>query len=154
MVVPWKIVSYSSIERESQDTTATLVRQLHKFEWLCHKNKIQGGHSNNQEKQDGHSNIQHEQEEKDRKWVINASDTLLTEVQEKLLAHGPNYAVVPKHPPIIEVITSVEKTCQKMVKGEAGRIVGGGQGHPQKVTAPKIQHFNGRTKSSIWAKKW
>ena len=70
-------------------------------------------------------------------------------MQEKLLAHGPNYAVVPKHPPIIEVITLVEKTCQKMVKGEAEEMWGGGQGHPQEVTAPKIQHFNGRTKNSI-----
>ena len=71
---------------------------------MCHKNKIQGGHSNYCEKQDGHSNIR-EGEEKDQKWVINTSDTPLTEVQEKLLAHGPDYAVVPKHPPTIEVIT-------------------------------------------------
>ena len=93
----------------------TLVRQLHKFDRLCHKNKIQGGHSNYQQKQDGCSNIREEGEEKDQKWVINTSDTPLTEAQEKLLAHGPNYAVVPKHPPIIEVITSIEKTCQNMV---------------------------------------
>ena len=104
-------------KRESRHNS-TLVRQLHTFEQLCHKNKIQGGHSNIREKQDGHSNIQDEQEEKDKKWVINASNIPLTEEQEKLLAHGPNYAVVPQHPPIIEVITLVEKTCQKMVKEE------------------------------------
>ena len=45
-------------------------------------------------------------------------------MQEKLLAHGPNYAVVPRHPPIIEVITPVEKTCQNMVKGEAEELRG------------------------------
>ena len=86
------------------------------------ENKIQDGPSNSWEKQDGHSNIQDEQEEKDRKWVINASDIPLKEAQEKLPAHGPNYAVVPKHPPILEGIISMEKTGQKMVKVEAEEL--------------------------------
>ena len=45
----------------------TLVRQLLKFNRLCHKNKIQGGHSNYGEKQDGHSNIREEDDRKDKK---------------------------------------------------------------------------------------
>ena len=73
---------------------------------MCHKNKIQGGHSNYHEKQDGHSNVK-EGGEKQQKWVINTTDIPLTEAQESLLAHGPSYAVVPKPPPTIEVITVV-----------------------------------------------
>ena len=87
---------------------------------MWQKNKIRGGCSNINEKQDGHSNIQDDKE--DRKWVTNVSSTPLTEAQEKLLAHGPNYAMVPKYPPIIAVVTSVEKTCQKLVKGEAEEL--------------------------------
>ena len=123
-------------KRESRHKS-TLVRQLHKFERLCHKNKIQGGHSNYWEKQDGHSNIREEGGEKHQKWVINIANTPLTEVQEKLLAHVPNYAVVPKHPPTIEVITSIEKTYQNMFKGEVEELRGEVKGHPQEVTTPK-----------------
>ena len=51
---------FINIRRESKHIR-TWGRQLLKFEQLCHKNKIRGGHSNNWEKQDGHSNIQDEQ---------------------------------------------------------------------------------------------
>ena len=125
-------------KRESRHNSR-LVRQLHKFEQLCHKNKIQGGHSNYWQKQDSHSNIREEGEggEKHQKWVINTSDTPLTEMQEKLLAHGPDYAVVPKHPPTIEVIASIEKTCQNMVKGEAEELRGEVKAILRKIQPPK-----------------
>ena len=48
------------------------------------------------------------------KWVINMSKKPLTKLQEKLLAHGPNYVVTPRSPPIGEYITAVEKTCQNL----------------------------------------
>ena len=87
------------------------------------KNKIRGDHSNIKEKEDGQSNIQDEQDyREEKKWVTNVASTPLTEVREKLLAHGPNYAMVPKHPPIVEMVTLVEKTCQKLVKGEAEEL--------------------------------
>ena len=34
----------------------------------------------------------------EKKWVINLSSSPLTQVQASLLAHGPGYAVTPKHP--------------------------------------------------------
>ena len=43
--------------------------------------------------------------------------------------------MVPKHPPIIEVITLVEKICQKMVKGEAEEVRG-----EVKAILRKLQH--------------
>ena len=45
-------------------------------------------------------------------WVINMSKKPLTESQEKLLAHGPNYAVTSRNPPIGGYIAAVETTCQ------------------------------------------
>ena len=106
----------------------------------CAIKTIGGDHSNNWEKQDGHSNIQDEQGEqhgKEDKFILNVSSTPLTEAQEKLLAHGPNYAVVPKHPPIIEVIISVEKTCQKLVKGEVEDLQGEVKAILKKMQPPK-----------------
>ena len=47
----------------------------------------------------GETNTQYFDRELDKgkeKWVINISNTPLTAEQEKLLAHGPNYAVVPR----------------------------------------------------------
>ena len=58
-------------------------------------------------------------------------------MQEKLLAHGPNYAMVPKHPPIIEVITLVEKTCQNMVKGKAEELRGEVKAILRKLQPPR-----------------
>ena len=56
------------------------------------------------------------------KWVINMSKKPLTEPQVKLLAHGPNYVVTPRNPPIGEYITAVEKTCLNLIQGEADEL--------------------------------
>ena len=47
-----------------------------------------------------------------KKWVINLSDVPLTPTQEPVLIHGPNFAVTPKHLPIVEYITSLEVAYQ------------------------------------------
>ena len=46
-----------------------------------------------------------------KKWVINLSNTPLTENQEKLLARGPKFVIKPKQPPVEEYITAIEKMC-------------------------------------------
>ena len=53
---------------------------------------------NNQDNQ-LHNNIQNNNK---NKWVINISNKPLTTDEERLLAHGPNYAIVPKDPPIVQ----------------------------------------------------
>ena len=58
------------------------------------------------------------------KWVINISSKPLTEAQEKLLAHGPNYAVVPRSPPVTEYVAVIEKACSKLQEGEAEELRG------------------------------
>ena len=45
------------------------------------------------------------------KWVRNLLGTPLREAQVSLLAHGPNFAVAPRHPPYGEYITAVELDC-------------------------------------------
>ena len=49
-----------------------------------------------------------------KKWVINLSDVPLTPTGEVVLAHGPNFAVTPENPPILEYITSFEVALQKL----------------------------------------
>ena len=48
------------------------------------------------------------------KWVINLSNAPLTQLQASLLAHGPGYAVTPKHSPYGDYIVAVEKACSTM----------------------------------------
>ena len=56
------------------------------------------------------------------KWVINLSNTPLTENQEKLLARGPKFVIKPKQPPVEEYITAIEKMCPKLDKEEADEL--------------------------------
>ena len=55
-------------------------------------------------------------------WVKNLSSTLLAEAQECLLAHGPNFAIVPRCPPSGEYIMAVEHACSKLNQGEAEEL--------------------------------
>ena len=57
-------------------------------------------------------------------WVRNISKTPLTEAQEHLLAHGPNFAAVPRQPPIGEYVVALEKVCQELKQGEAEELRG------------------------------
>ena len=53
-------------------------------------------------------------------WVRNLSKTPLTKAQEQVLACRPNFAIVPKVPPVIEYIAAIEKACQQL-KTRRGR---------------------------------
>ena len=57
-------------------------------------------------------------------WVRNLSRRLLTKAQEKILSHGPNYAIVTKEPPIGEYIAQVERVCQSLTQDEAEELRG------------------------------
>ena len=56
------------------------------------------------------------------KWVHNLSKTPLTEVQEKVLAHGPNFAKATKELPVSEYISQIEKACQQLEQGKAEEL--------------------------------
>ena len=56
------------------------------------------------------------------KCVHNLSKTPLTEDQEKVLARGPNFAVVTKQSPVGEYISQIERMCQQLNQGKAEEL--------------------------------
>ena len=56
------------------------------------------------------------------KWVKNLSDMPLTQAQRSLLAHGPNYAVIPKVTPKEEYIAAIEQACHKLEEGKVDEL--------------------------------
>ena len=57
-------------------------------------------------------------ERKEKKWVVNLSNTPLTEEQERLLAHGPKFVITPRETPVKEYIVAVEQACTKIEQGK------------------------------------
>ena len=53
------------------------------------------------------------------KWVKSLSNKPLTQTQTHLVAHGPNYAILPRNPPKEEYIAAIEQVCHKLKEGEA-----------------------------------
>ena len=60
--------------------------------------------------------------EETKKWVKKLSSTPLTKEQERLLAHGPKFAIKPRQPPVGEYIMAVEQACSKLGQGEADEL--------------------------------
>ena len=52
-------------------------------------------------------------------WVVNLSHQPLSQAQEAVLAHGPNFAVTPKTPLQRIHVTAVEVACQSLKPSEA-----------------------------------
>ena len=57
-------------------------------------------------------------------WVINFSKTPLTNAQQSLLSHGPNFVIVPREPPTCEYIAATEKACLQLAQGKAEELRG------------------------------
>ena len=91
-------------------------RQIKKFEKLVKnlEDEIQGGHSKHLGDHTKDNNNKENGPDKVKKWVINLSSVPLTKDQEDLLAHGPNFVIIPKKPPLGEYITNIEKACQSL----------------------------------------
>ena len=135
---------FISLRRERRHPS-TLERQIKKYNLLWQRNT--GGHSNFQHgskaweesnKENGeerplgtNSHLIERNEDSSaskekegyRKWVYNLSKTPLTEDQEKVLARGPNFAVIAK-PPVSEYISQIEKACQQLDQGKAEELRG------------------------------
>ena len=58
----------------------------------------------------------------DGNWVRNLSKKPLTEAQEHLLAHGPNFVLVPREPPTCEYTAAMEKACQHLMQVKAEEL--------------------------------
>ena len=55
-------------------------------------------------------------------WVKNLSSIPLTQAQTEALSHGPNFAMVPKEPPLGEYISAIEHACSKLPQGKAEEL--------------------------------
>ena len=71
------------------------------------------------------------------KWVHNLSKTPLSKDQEKVLARGPNYAVVTKEPPVSKYIAQIERMCQKLNQGKAEELRGEVKSILRNIQTPK-----------------
>ena len=112
----------------------TLECQKSKFERLCHKNtgchsniqqgKYECGCSNHNLPPNVASDPNSSSKSNNNTWVRNISKTPLTEAQEQLLAHGPNFAVVPRYLAIGKYVAAVEKVCQQLKQGDVEGLQG------------------------------
>ena len=111
---------FINIRKEARHSS-TMERQKQKIDQLCHKKNInKGGHLNIH---DDHAFTSTDTacvsqvHTSTNKWVINTSSKPLTKAQEKLLAHGPKFAMVPRSPPVAEYVTVIEQACSKLQQG-------------------------------------
>ena len=63
-----------------------------------------------------------QQRDQGQKWVHNISSTPLTDAQMKVLSRGPNFAILPRNPPVGEYIASIENACMKLKQGKADEL--------------------------------
>ena len=61
---------------------------------------------------------------RENNWVKNLSSTPLTKEEEKILSNSPNYAIVPRVPPIGEYVTAIEQVCNQLEQGKAEELRG------------------------------
>ena len=122
-------------ERREARHHKTMTRQKEKLKALCSKskgensykrggcsNKMHSGNYMYSSKNDQSNEVlesNQKQNNRQNKWVINISSKPLTPDQEKLLAHGPNYAIVPRNPPIVQYVAAVEHACTRLEEGKA-----------------------------------
>ena len=163
--------SFIKTRREARHQK-TLKRQMSKFERLCHRNT--GGCSNDQDgtlyvwanTTKGRNNSDHGpittsiqgpstpvqgldtdiDRNKENIWVRNLSKTPLTNTQEKVLARGPNFAIVPKVPPVTEYVAAIEKACQQLKQGEVEELRGEIMSIIKKIHPPNLTSQKKNTK--------
>ena len=124
--------------------------------------EITGGHSNRYmyrhsgtEKSDETTNTTNTMAQNLRnRWVINMSKIPLMEAQENLLAHGPNFAITPRSPPIGEYVAAVQQICQKMAHGEAEEVRAEVKAVLKKVQHPKANITRAEQKALSELKKY
>ena len=137
--------------RREKHHLKTLERQKDKFNRLLYKKQMRegkctglhgihiGNHSNSVRQNNtchihdercenntlNNNHVQDERRErKENIWVKNLSTTTLTKDQTKALAHGPNYAIVPRSPPVGEYIMAIENVCNQLQQGKVEELRG------------------------------
>ena len=136
---------FIEIGREKQHYK-TLERQKDKFDRLLQRKKMRegdhtnlhgihiGNHSNSTSYNS--TNCAHDKT-KENTWVKNLSSTSLTQTQTRALTHGPNFAVVPRSPPVGEYIVAIEHICNQLQQGKVEELRGEIKSVMKKIQAPK-----------------
>ena len=78
-----------------------------------------------------------EEKEKENTWVKNLSSTPLTQDQIKVLAHGSNFAIVLRSPPVGEYIAAIENVCNQLQQGKAEELRGEIKSVMKKIHTPR-----------------
>ena len=128
-----------------QQHLKTLNRQKVKFERLLDREKVKegdcttlhGGHDGNHSDLTKQNNALEYRTRRDNTWVNNLSSTPLAQEQEKALSNGPNYAIVPRIPPIGEYITTIENVCNQLEQGKAEDLRGEVKTVLEKIQLPR-----------------
>ena len=76
-------------------------------------------------------------ERRESTWVKNLSSTPLTQDQINALAHGPNFAIVPRSPQVGEYIVAIENMCNQLQQGKAEELRGEFKSVLKKIHVPK-----------------
>ena len=139
-----KCIEFIEVGREHQHLK-TLERQKIKFERLLDKEKVRegdcttlhGGHDGYHSDLTNENNTTEHSIRRDNIWVNNLSSTPLTQDEKKVLSNGPNYAIVPRNPPIGEYITTIENVCNQLEQGKAEELRGEVKKVLKKVHPPR-----------------
>ena len=139
-----KCREFIEVRREHQHLK-TLNRQKLKFERLLEREKVRegdrttlhGSHDGNHSNLTKQNNATEHSIRRDNTWVNNLSSTPLTQEEEKALSNGPNYAIVPRTPPVGEYITAIENVCNQLEQGKAEELRGEVKKVLKKVHPPR-----------------
>ena len=137
-----KCKEFIEVGREQQHLK-TMNRQKEKFNRLLDRQQereskctaLHGGHDGNHSNFTRHINALENRRE--NTWVRNLSSTPLTQDQVKALSNGPNYAIIPKVPPIGEYITAIENMCNQLQQGKVEELRGEIKTVWKKIQAPR-----------------
>ena len=78
-------------------------------------------------------------------WVRNYSKIPLTEPQQHLLSHGPNFVITPRDPPTLDYLVATKKACNQLTQGKAEELRGAikawlRKDHKAKPNIPKDEY--------------
>ena len=118
-----------------------------------HSNNMHSGINTHSSKNDLLYSSNLNQNKRQNKWLINICSKPLTTDEEKLLAHGPNYAIVRRNPPIIQYVVAVEHACTRLAEGKAGEFRVQVKVAIQKMQKPKPNLTRGERKAISELKK-
>ena len=98
---------------------------------------MHGGHDGYHSDLTNQNNMTAHSNRRENTWVNNLSSTPLTQDEKKLLSNGPNYAIVPRIPPIGEYITAIENVCNQLEQGKGEELRGEVKKVLKKVHPPR-----------------